>query len=44
VDYDLIKFNIDLKISLSPMTFPHAQAIMMLFEQIYRANCIKKGV
>lgn len=44
VDYELIKSNIDFKFSLSPMTFPHAQAIMMLFEQIYRADCIKKWV
>lgn len=44
VDYDLIKSHIDFKLSLSPMTFPHAQAIMILFEQIYRATCIKKGV
>ncbi|MFK7779938.1 MAG: 23S rRNA (pseudouridine(1915)-N(3))-methyltransferase RlmH [Candidatus Gracilibacteria bacterium] len=44
VDYELIKSNIDFKFSLSPMTFPHAQAIMMLFEQIYRASCIKKGI
>lgn len=44
VNYDLLKNNIDLKISLSPMTFPHAQAIMMLFEQIYRVSCIKKGI
>jgi len=44
VDYDMIKDNIDFKISLSPMTFPHAQAIMILFEQIYRVQCIKKWV
>lgn len=44
VDYETIKEQIDFKISLSPMTFPHAQAIMMLFEQIYRAKCIKSGV
>ena len=44
VDIDIIKNNIDLKISLSPMTFPHAQAIMMLFEQIYRVSCIKKWI
>ena len=44
VDYELLKNNIDLKISFSPMTFPHAQAIMMLFEQIYRTSCIKKWV
>lgn len=44
VDLDVIKNNIDQKISLSPMTFPHAQAIMMLYEQLYRVSCIKKGV
>ena len=44
VDFELIKQNIDFKLSLSPMTFPHAQAIMMLFEQIYRSICIKKWV
>lgn len=44
VDYDMIKDSINFKISLSPMTFPHAQAIMMLFEQIYRVFCIKKGI
>lgn len=42
VDYEIIKKNIDLKLSFSPMTFPHSQAIMMLYEQIYRASCIKK--
>ncbi len=42
VDYEIIKEHINQKISLSPMTFPHAQAIMMLYEQIYRAMCIKK--
>lgn len=44
VDYDLIKEKIDLRISFSPMTFPHSQAIMMLYEQIYRSVCIKKWV
>ena len=44
VNYELLQNNIDFKISLSPMTFPHAQAIMMLFEQIYRASCIKKWI
>ncbi|MDD2907759.1 MAG: 23S rRNA (pseudouridine(1915)-N(3))-methyltransferase RlmH [Candidatus Gracilibacteria bacterium] len=44
VDFNLIGDLIDFKISLSPMTFPHAQAIMMILEQIYRVNCIKKGV
>ena len=44
INYDLLKTSIDFKLSLSPMTFPHAQAIMMLFEQIYRVSCIKKGI
>lgn len=44
VDYEMLKNNIDLKVSFSPMTFPHAQAIMMLFEQIYRVSCIKKWI
>ena len=44
VDYELIKNDIDFRLSFSPMTFPHAQAIMMLFEQIYRASCIKKWI
>lgn len=42
VNYDLIKDKIDLKLSFGKMTFPHSQAIMMLFEQIYRVVCIKK--
>jgi len=44
VDYEIIKGFVDLKLSFSPMTFPHIQAIMMLFEQIYRVNCIKKWI
>lgn len=44
VDYEVLKNNVDLKVSFSPMTFPHAQAIMMLFEQIYRVSCIKKWI
>lgn len=44
VDFEIIKNNIDYRLSFSPMTFPHAQAIMMLLEQIYRVSCMKKGV
>ena len=43
-DFEMIKSLIDIELSLSPMTFPHAQAIMMICEQIYRINCIKKGI
>lgn len=44
VDFEKIKDLIDFNISFSPMTFPHAQAIMMLYEQLYRVSCIKSGV
>lgn len=44
VDLVEITDKIDFKLSLSKMTFPHAQAIMMLLEQIYRVSCIKKGI
>lgn len=43
VDIDTIWSHIDEKISLSNMTFPHIQAIMMLYEQLYRVFAIKKG-
>lgn len=43
-DIRFLEKLIDMKISFSPMTFPHAQAIMMLYEQVYRASCIKKGI
>lgn len=43
VDFDLIKNEIDFKLSLSPMTFPHIMAILVLLEQIYRWISIKKG-
>ena len=44
VDYEKLKDQIDTKLSFSPMTFPHSQALMMLLEQVYRASCMKKGV
>ncbi|MDD4151372.1 MAG: 23S rRNA (pseudouridine(1915)-N(3))-methyltransferase RlmH [Candidatus Gracilibacteria bacterium] len=43
VDFELIKNEIDFKLSLSPMTFPHIMAILLLLEQIYRGISIKKG-
>lgn len=43
VDFEKIKDFIDFKFSFWPMTFPHIQAIMMLFEQVYRAISIKNN-
>lgn len=34
----------DLVLSLSKMIFTHEQAIYMLFEQLYRAQCFDKGI
>lgn len=31
------------KISLSPMTFPHSMAFLLLLEQLYRIKSIEKG-
>lgn len=42
VDFDIIKDQIDLKMSLSPMTFPHIMAILILLEQLYRCFEIRK--
>ncbi len=41
VDFEKIKDEIDYKFSFSKMTFPHSLALLMLYEQLYRAETIK---
>ena len=38
-----IKEKADFKLSMSPMTFPHHLARIMVLEQLYRAEAIQAG-
>ena len=40
---DRVKAKADFKLSMSPMTFPHHLARIMVLEQIYRAEAIQAG-
>jgi 23S rRNA (pseudouridine1915-N3)-methyltransferase len=40
---DSLKNAADFKLSMSPMTFPHHLARIMVLEQLYRAEAIQAG-
>ena len=40
---DSIKQRADFRLSMSPMTFPHHLARIMVMEQLYRAEAIQAG-
>jgi len=43
IDYKTLKNHIDFELNLWEMTMPHSLALLVLLEQIYRVEMIKKG-
>jgi len=43
IDYDKLKNHIDFELNLWEMTMPHSLALLVLLEQIYRLEMMKKG-
>ena len=43
LDYQKIKTNIDFELNLWEMTMPHSLALLVISEQIYRIEMMKKG-
>ncbi len=43
LDYDMLREEVDMELSLGAMTLPHSLALSVLLEQIYRATEIQKG-
>ena len=43
LDYNRLKSYIDFELNLWKMTMPHSLALLVLLEQIYRVEMIKKG-
>ncbi len=43
LDYELLKDSVDGELSFSQMILPHALALIVLLEQVYRASEIVKG-
>ncbi len=40
---DAVRVRADASISMSPMTFTHEMCLLFLFEQLYRAESIRRG-
>jgi 23S rRNA (pseudouridine1915-N3)-methyltransferase len=43
LDYSLLKYSIDLELSLGQMVLPHSLALTVVLEQIYRCSEMERG-